>query len=227
MDPTREISCPLVLFFSFFFFLRGTLICETSPVRGGAARQGGLYLARVRRRAKERGSIFHCVIPLPSSSPRLEKRRISERDGGRRGASRRRDRREIPALAQESLFSPFVQRTYGAPEARGDPASLRPREPMRHGAAGGLAFRRPRPRLTKPGLNLSRAFVDPLARRPPRSSTIRLLRRRACLNVSATRTAAEGFSFDINTRRYRGRVGVSVYVHASVIGTNVAVNSPK
>lgn len=121
----------------------------------------GLYLARVR--AKERGNIFHCVIPLSRlPPPRSGKKRISMDATARRGDG-------IAAKFLRSLRNPFSlhlcsaltahRKRGGGPPPPPTPGTLlSPRD-----TTGGLAFRGLGRVLRSPGLNLSRAFVDPLA----------------------------------------------------------------
>lgn len=173
-------------------------------------RGGGLIFsegAPTCSRAKERRNIFHCVIPYPSSPPQSEKKRVFVDATARRGDG-------IAAKFLRSLWNPFSLRLRRTGSAGGASRALRPEHPPDTARHDGRArVPRSRLRLTKPGLNLSRAFVDPLACRPfaRRASP---LRRRACSVLSAARTAAEGFSFDINTRGYRERYRHRISMYA-------------
>jgi len=152
--------------------------------------------------------------PAPFTS-RRRKKRISMNATARRGASWRRDCREIPAVAQESLFPPFAQQSYDSPETRGAfhpfaPDSLRPLRDT----TNEFTFRGPDRVLQSPGsiclaLSSTPLLANPLACRPP------LLQRQTYLTLSATQTASEGFSSDINRIRiYRDRVNDFMYTSA-------------
>lgn len=84
---------------SYVIFLCSIVICGTSPMWGG----GLIFSEGARERAGKYISLCNPFLP-PASTPVREEENLHGRDG----ASRRRNRREIPALAQEFLFSPFV-----------------------------------------------------------------------------------------------------------------------
>jgi len=138
MDPTWEI-------FAALFFRHCDLwsLCRCEAM-GLIFSEEGYARAREVEGGRRKGrNIFHCVIPSEATRARVWTRRT-------------RDRREIPALGDPFWRPARGERQGGEGVARlvslGD-------------ATVGLTFRGLRPRLTKPGLNLSRAFVDPLARR--------------------------------------------------------------
>lgn len=137
------------------------MICGASSVRSdGLIFSEGTSTYNALTRAAEGGEEYISLCNPLGSARRTSVLTRPRRDG-------ERNRREIPMLAQESLFrsvsAPLFWR-FQAADARGCSPGTSRSSRRRDGRA---YVPRPRTRLTKPELNLSRAFVDPLVRRPP------------------------------------------------------------
>lgn len=203
MGPTREISLRVVFHMALWFV--GLCRCDVA----------GLYLARIRRRVRERAAkyISLCNPPFfPSVLVRAEENLYSS--DGIVAKFLRSQRNPFSLLSCQRL----LRRTGSA---RGFSIPSRPVYPLC--ATGGFTFRGLGHVLQSPG-SICLALSSTLLLADP--SPASLCYQRACLTLSATRTAAEGFSSDINTRRYE-TVSGHLGVHVNVIGTDVAVNSPK
>lgn len=148
--------------------------------------------------ARERAEKY---ISLCNPPPQSGKKRISLDATARRGDG-------IATKFLRSLRNPLFPPLRAAvlTVRTGSAGSSRPLHPgyllCATRPAGGLAFRGLGRVLQSPGSICLALSSTPFVREASW--------RRACL----TRIAAEGFSFDINTWRYRGRVGVSMYTLA-------------